>query len=109
MERGLELLFSFKVLSACRQRPAQLIMRNLIIGTKRQPFAIKRNGLIAIACHLGLLEIIAKSAVTILLLLILQLLTRQHRLEILALLCDFQLLLLDLFGLFLQYFRIAGT
>jgi hypothetical protein len=34
-------------------------------------------------------------------------LTRQYRLEILALFCDFQLLLLDLFGLFLQQFRIA--
>jgi hypothetical protein len=108
IERRLELLFSLKVAPAFRQRPAQLIMRNLIIGTKRQPLAIKRDGLIASACYLGLLEIIAESAVTVLLLLILQLLASQHCLEILTLLGDFQLLLLYLLGLLLEHFGITG-
>ena len=108
IERRFELLFSLKIASAIRQSPAQLVMRNLILGAKRQPFAVKRDGLIASACHLGLLKIIAESAVTVLLLLILQLLTSQHCVEILALLGYFQLLQLDLLRLLLEDFGIAG-
>jgi len=92
------LVFSFRVSGAPRigERPAQFVMGHIIVRANRQAIAVKRYRLLPICRLLRFVKIVAKSAVAILLFLVLNLLPGGESFQFFALARDLLFLLPDL-------------
>ena len=104
---GFEFSFGFSKVPNVDQGPAQFIVRNVVIRTDREALTIKRNRLVPVGRKLCFVEVVAKGAPAVLILLTLNLLTGGEGLQFFALARDFFVLLAYLFRLALQYLGAA--
>jgi hypothetical protein len=106
-ESGFELFFRFSESPSLNHHFAEFIMSHIVVRTKGESFTIKGNRLLSVAACLSLLEVLAKRAVTVARLLLLNLLSRQEIVDFFALPGDLFFLLSKLFRLFFQGLRTA--